>query len=224
MSNLNDNDFEGFEEEPTGQPAPSPSGGGNRTFLTALGVIGIIFVLAVAAVVVFALFVLPQRNASRVNTAAQINAQNTATALAATQQMAAALAKPSATALVAKVVATSTPVVAIASKTPTLAATAVSTQGVQVGAGDPVARTATVAALLTQAAGASGNPAARTATVSALLTQAAKGTVVATPKATSTALPSTGFADEVGLPGLLGLAALLIVVVFAARRMRLANQ
>jgi LPXTG-motif cell wall-anchored protein len=33
-------------------------------------------------------------------------------------------------------------------------------------------------------------------------------------------LPTTGFADEVGLPGLLGLAALLIIVIVITRRLR----
>jgi len=38
--------------------------------------------------------------------------------------------------------------------------------------------------------------------------------------ATSTALPNTGFADEVGLPGLFGLALGLILIIFLARRLR----
>ena len=47
--------------------------------------------------------------------------------------------------------------------------------------------------------------------------------VSATPLKTATALPQTGFADEVGLPGLLGLALGLVIVVFAARRIRLST-
>jgi len=43
--------------------------------------------------------------------------------------------------------------------------------------------------------------------------------VIATP--TPTALPDTGFIDDVGLPGLLGLAAALVLVVFIVRRLRL---
>lgn len=57
----------------------------------------------------------------------------------------------------------------------------------------------------------------RTPTVAALLTQAAS---MQTP--TSTALPTTGFADEVGIPGLLGLAVLMLVVILLARRLRTA--
>lgn len=60
----------------------------------------------------------------------------------------------------------------------------------------------------------------RTATVAALLTQAAIVTKTVVP--TATALPTTGFADQVGLPGLLALAVLLVVVIFLARRVRMA--
>lgn len=38
---------------------------------------------------------------------------------------------------------------------------------------------------------------------------------------TATALPATGFADEVGLPGLVILAVLLVVVVIVSRRLRM---
>lgn len=44
-----------------------------------------------------------------------------------------------------------------------------------------------------------------------------------TPFATSTALPQTGFAEDVGLPGLLGLAVVLVVVIFLSRRLRTAS-
>jgi hypothetical protein len=57
-----------------------------------------------------------------------------------------------------------------------------------------------------------------TATVGAGLTQvsASTGTVVAT----STALPTSGFADEVGLPGLVIAAMVFIAVIFLVRRLR----
>ena len=54
------------------------------------------------------------------------------------------------------------------------------------------------------------------ATANALATQRAL-----TPSPTATALPSTGFADEGGFPGLLVLSAALVVVVIVARRMRM---
>jgi hypothetical protein len=73
-----------------------------------------------------------------------------------------------------------------------------------------------------------------TQTVNALLTQAALAQTQAvtptgptstpgTPTSTPSALPSSGFADEVGAPGLLAAAAVLIAVVILARRLRNAD-
>jgi len=62
------------------------------------------------------------------------------------------------------------------------------------------------------------NPA--TATVGAAVTQIAASTETIIP--TSTALPNTGFADDVGLPGMFALALALIVVIFLVRRLRAA--
>jgi LPXTG-motif cell wall-anchored protein len=56
-------------------------------------------------------------------------------------------------------------------------------------------------------------------TVQALQTQIAKQ-ASGTPAATSTQLPTTGVADEYGLPGLVGLAVILIAVVFLSRKLR----
>jgi len=61
-------------------------------------------------------------------------------------------------------------------------------------------------------------PGAVTATVGAGLTQVAAST--STIIATSTALPTSGFADEVGLPGLVIAAMVLVAVIFLARRLR----
>jgi len=64
------------------------------------------------------------------------------------------------------------------------------------------------------------NPA--TATVGAAFTQIAQVAAVTTGTviATSTALPNTGFADDVGLPGMFALALALVVVIFLVRRLR----
>ena len=56
------------------------------------------------------------------------------------------------------------------------------------------------------------------ATVSALQTQIAANGGGTTP--TPTALPNSGFADDYGLPGMVGLAAILIAVVLVSRRLR----
>lgn len=62
---------------------------------------------------------------------------------------------------------------------------------------------------------------AATQTVVALYTKAAlTQTALA---AAPTALPTTGFADEVGLPGLFALGGALIVIIFLARRLRSAS-
>jgi hypothetical protein len=58
-------------------------------------------------------------------------------------------------------------------------------------------------------------------TQSALFTLAAE--VTQTTILTSTALPTSGFADEVGAPGLLALAVVLVVVIFLVRRLRMAG-
>jgi hypothetical protein len=60
------------------------------------------------------------------------------------------------------------------------------------------------------------NPA--TATVGAAFTQIAVSTQTIIP--TSTALPNTGFADEVGLPGMFALTFALVIVIFLVRRLR----
>ena len=63
---------------------------------------------------------------------------------------------------------------------------------------------------------ATTNPA--TATVGAAFTQIANSTQTIIP--TSTALPNTGFADDVGAPGLIAIAIALVVVIFLVRRLR----
>jgi len=60
------------------------------------------------------------------------------------------------------------------------------------------------------------NPA--TATVGAAFTQIAASTQTIVP--TSTALPNTGFADDVGIPGMFALTLALIIVIFLVRRLR----
>jgi hypothetical protein len=59
-----------------------------------------------------------------------------------------------------------------------------------------------------------------TATVGAAFTQIAVSTQ--TVVVTSTALPATGFAEDVGLPGMFALALALVVVIFLVRRLRAA--
>jgi hypothetical protein len=59
------------------------------------------------------------------------------------------------------------------------------------------------------------------ATQNALYTLAAETTQTVIP--TSTLLPSGGFADDVGVPGLVGIGVALVVVIFLVRRLRTAS-
>jgi hypothetical protein len=90
----------------------------------------------------------------------------------------------------------------------------------------PIPETATpsitpvLAATNTPAAGlAADDP--RTATVAALFTQQAENLLTTTP--VSTLLPDTGFADDVGILGLVTLAGALVLIIFLARRLRTVN-
>lgn len=174
-------------------PPESPN---NRPFFVVAGILGAITLLAVGCIAAYALWYLPNQAKNEAARLEQINAQNTqiAESLIQTQISSAYTAMPTATEVVHIPTATATPVVAEATKAVEAAAP---TQ-------DP--RTATVAALLTQAA-------------SAQQTSVATSTAMAT----TTALPTTGFADEVGIPGLFGMAVVLLVVIFLARRLRTAS-
>ena len=199
MSDTNNNDlYTDFEED--NSDYSSSSGSSNRTFMLVIGILGAIFLIALIVLAVYALFIMPQRNAAQQEQAAQINAQNTATAYAVTEM---ALFQEQAltgtTVALANLEPSPTSVVVFPTNTPTplLAVAAESEETQEAIGGDLYARTQTVAALLTQAA--SGG------------------------QTTTTALPTTGFADDVGLPGLLGLAILLIGVIFLARRLRMST-
>jgi len=204
MSDIDNNQqYQGFEEE---TPPGGPKGSNNRSFLIAVGVIAGLFLLAVIGLVGYLVLFAGPQNTAQKQQATLISAQNIATSAAATKQAFAALLAltPSATLTeTATLPSTPTPVIVQPTDTDTPVPTdtsAASTPQAAI-AQDLTARTQTVAALLTQAAGG--------------------GVLTTTPGATPTALPTTGFADEVGLPGLIGLAVLLLAVIFLARRLRI---
>jgi len=176
----------------------------NRTFIVIIGIIFAFFVLIGGAIAAYVLLIAPRSADKAAQDAALINAQNTATSVAATEQSMimqlaltpSATLPPTATEEVAETEVPNTPtaVMIVASDTPEPTATEEIT--VEVGAADFDALTATVASLLTLAAEG------KTAT------------------ATPSALPDSGFADNVGLPGMLGLAVLMVAIIFLARRLR----
>lgn len=193
-------EFEDFEFEDADAGEGGSPGGDNRTFLIVAGILGGILLLALIAIAAYAVVILPNRQASQQSQAQSVNATNTAIALQSQQT---AIAKqftntppPSATPL-----PSDTPVVT-ATATSVLAPTntpVVATQEDTPEPDDPA--TATVAALLTQQAGGGGEE-------------------TATPVPTATALPDTGFADDIGPVELLAVAAILLVVIFLSRRLR----
>ena len=202
MANYNDNDLEDldFGEEPKKpeeplEPEKKPS---NRNFLIALGVIGGIFILITLALIFVAAVILPGQNAGREQARIQTLAANTATAQSATDEAVQAAIIPTST-----ITPIPTATVPAVTNTPVVAPTQTNTAA-------PALATATVTVASD----------AQKATLSAQQTQLAAGKFTATVIATSTALPNTGFADEVGLPALLGLGAALILVIFVARRLR----
>jgi hypothetical protein len=212
MGDYNNDDLEDddLQEEPVeGEP------GNNRNFLLALGILGGVFVL----LVIVLLLVFLNRPKPGVPNIAATNAvieqANAATAVAATQTAGFILTPSITPTFTITPLPSATSVLAIASATPTVGkgeegtAVAVATEGA-IGK-----NTATVAAALTLAA-----------PTSVAQTQAALGQKTNTPavvagKGTATALPTTGFADEVGLPGLFGLALGLVLLIVIVRRLRL---
>ncbi len=185
--------FDFFDEDEF-DDSPPPEEASNRTFLLVAGILGAILILSLILMAVYAMVVVPNRRAAQNTQIAQINAQNTQVALAS-----------GLTAEAQSWTATPTATRTQPPATPTSSPTPV------------IAPTDTPAAGLAQDDRASQ----LTATMGALFTQQASNLLTVTP--VSTQLPSTGFADDVGLPGLLALAGAMILVIFLARRLRTSN-
>jgi hypothetical protein len=212
-----------LDEEEVEEEQPTEGGNGsNRNFLLALGILGGIFILLIIALTV--LFLSRPRN----RTTADINATNAVimTANAATASAATEVA-------LTQSAPTLTPTVTITPLPSATALLAIASPTATVGKGDVTTATVSAATSAAQTAAATDRNAA---TVAALLTQqaptfvvqtqAAQGVKTNTPavvigKGTATVLPTTGFADEVGLPGLFGLALGLVVLIVVVRRLRL---
>lgn len=167
----------------------------NRTFLIAAGILGGIILISIACLVGVYLFTQ--------NSNAQVDAQNVAvsqTAEVASNFINDALTATANAAILptATEPPTATPVVNVATVTLTP---------------DPNATPGGAVAGV-------GTPAAATATVGAALTQAAIAQLTIVP--TTTALPQTGFVEDVGVPGLVVMALAFIIVILMARRLRVA--
>lgn len=215
FSDMNDVEQELGEEKP-------PDRNGNRTFLIIAGTLAGIMVLALLCIGGLALFrYLPNQRAAQ-NAEATNAAQVTANALAATQ-----------TASVPTSTATSRP-----TSTPTKTLQPTNTQVVVLAPTKSPTLDIAIAtrnALLTQIAAThavstqtTATPFAATSTTASLPTATspratltiAKSPTPATPRPTTTGLPVTGIADELGTPGLITAAFVLIVIIFLVRRLR----
>ncbi|HEY3311621.1 MAG TPA: hypothetical protein VGK00_08285 [Anaerolineales bacterium] len=187
---------------------PEGSEGNNRNFLLAAIVLGGIVLLSLICMAAYAFFVLPGQRASGKATSEANAAAMTNTAVVDEQTRVAALFTPTAAPTETPIpLPTETLVVVFASPTAIVGPTT-----------DPV--TATVEALQTQLAVSQATAATTTKS------NAAAGTKVAgTPGTPGTqTLARTGFADEVGLPGMFMAAIVLVAVIMLARRLRQAPQ
>ncbi|KAA3642780.1 MAG: hypothetical protein DWQ07_19840 [Chloroflexi bacterium] len=183
-------DFDDFDDD------SPPEESSNRTFLLAAGGIGILIILTLC-IAIYAIFIAPGGDDNQSANETTF-ANNTAVALIGTQTAEAAAQATATPTNTMDITATDVP----ATDTPDAPVTQ------DPGAGGPTAdpRTATVQALLTQA--------------SVAQTQAAAAILTVTVTPTASALPDAGFIDDVGAPGLLAMATLLVVVIFVTRRVR----
>jgi hypothetical protein len=210
LDDLDDFDTEDMDaggagyEDSGAEPEREP---GNRIFWFIVLGLGGVTLLALVGLVIYAAVWLPRNRVERAGRETQVSSQNTAVAAAIQQTSAASLW-------------TSTPTLTLLPNTPTPRPSPT----LVVAVASPTSTSTLAANLLVSGVQLD---AARTATVAALLTAAAKtpSPTVAYGAATaiSTALPGTGFMDDIGGSGLLIAAVLLILVIFLVRRLRMAG-
>lgn len=190
-------DLENPEEAPAEEEGAEEGESGNRNFLIAAVILGGIVLLTLICLAGIAFFYVPRISANATQTQAVLNTNATQAAFVEMQTATAQAATPT----------------LLPSDTPTLA---------------PSPTLVIIFATETPAASPTSDPA--TATVQALETQLAKvnltttaqaalGTSLPTSSATAS-LSKTGFADEVGLPGLFIVSVVLVAVILLARRLR----
>lgn len=219
------NTFVFDDEEPQpdlGAPAPEPTEpeeqpeggeGNNRTFLIAAIVLGGIVLLSLICMAAYALIILPQQKATLAMTSEANAVAFTQTAFVDQQTQEALSFTPTLPPTETPTFApTETPVVVFATNTATVMSTSdPATATVQ------ALQTALAAAQLTSTAQAAISATPGTPGKSSKVTPGKSGTP-GTPGTNQ--VPKTGFADEVGLPGLFIISIILIAVVLLARRLR----
>jgi cytoskeletal protein RodZ len=166
----------------------------NRAFITAVAGIGGVLILSLICLGLYTLVIAPRQREAAEQRPTEIALTNTEIARLLT-----------ATALAEQGIDEATP-------TPTSqAATATNTPA--------VSPTATEVVVLTTSTPTTVGPQTATAQAQATLNAAAQQAATAT--STPTALPGTGgFAEDIGIPGMLLLAAVLVTIIFVARHLR----
>ena len=163
----------------------------NRAFITALAGIGGLLIVSLICLGLYTLVIAPRQREAREQRPTEIALTNTEIARLLTETAAADLGPVEAD-----------------TATPTTTSTITPTEVVVVATS-----TATSAIQPTE------DPLAATAQAQATLNAAAQQAATAT--STPTALPGTGgFAEDIGIPGMLLLAAVLVTVIFVARHLR----
>jgi hypothetical protein len=196
---------------PEGGEEGAPGGSNNRTFLIAAGIIGGVILLALVCMAGYAFFLLPRQNAGQAAQQTAVLLTNTAIAGGATSTAQALLATPTLDA--GSIAATAQAVAATRQMDATRTAQALAA----LASPTAVVMQFTATPIVVE----TSTPDPVTETVAALYTQAALAEQTVFP--TSTALgdvPATGFADEVGLPGLFIIGFVLVVIILLSRRLR----
>lgn len=180
-----------------------PEDGANRTFVIAAAGLGGLIVLSLICLGVYALILQPRQRQAALQEPTNIVMTNTAVAFSLTQTAEAADFTPVPT----EPAPTSTP-------SPTDTNTPVPTQVVVLPTDTPTTTPTPFTTLATVAP--------LTATAAAQMTQTALAIAGGggSPTPAPTALPATGLGEDIGLPGLAGLAALFLVAIFFSRRLR----
>lgn len=187
-----------FPEEDMGFPESKDEGyeeePSNRTFIIAASVLGGIILLSLICVAAYALVLAPRKKQQTAAAESTRVAQNTQVADMLTATF------------VAEAMAMTPDPTATILPSPTASSTPVIAQATHTPTSTPdTAVTETlVAVLMTKQAAEAAN-------------------LIETPVALPTELADTGFADDVGIPSMLGMVVLLLVVIFLARRLRQAN-